>query len=125
VACSAGTYIRSIANDLGNLMGCGGYLIALERTKVGKFRIENSYDLSEISDKGFAISCLIYPTEVMDNEVCDLTESEVERIGHGMPIKNRGYKSSNIVFLAYSGKIHGVGLVADDKILAKKVFEVL
>ena len=125
VACSAGTYIRSIANDLGNLMGCGGYLIALERTKAGKFRIENSYDLSEISDKGFAISCLIYPTEVMDNEVCDLTESEVERIGHGMPIKNRGYKSSNIVFLAYSGKIHGVGLVADDKILAKKVFEVL
>ncbi len=125
VGCSAGTYIRSIANDLGNIMCCGGYLIALERTKAGKFRIENSYNLAQISDKNFVTNNLIYPTEIMDNEVCELTESEVERISHGMPIKNRGYKSSNIVFLVYSGKIHGVGLVADDKILAKKVFEVL
>ena len=125
VACSAGTYIRSIANDLGNMMECGGYLIALERTKAGKFTIEDSHDLSEVSDKDFAVNSLIYPTDVMDNEVCDLSESEAERISHGMPIKNRGYKSSNIVFLVYSGKIHGVGLVADDKILAKKVFEVL
>lgn len=125
VACSAGTYIRSIANDLGNMMECGGYLIALERTKAGKFTIEDSHDLSEVSDKDFAENGLLYPTEVMDNEVCDLSESEAERISHGMPIKNRGYKSSNIVFLVYSGKIHGVGLVADDKILAKKVFEVL
>ena len=125
VACSAGTYIRSIANDLGNMMECGGYLIALERTKAGKFTIEDSHDLSEVSDKDFAVNSLIYPTDVMDNDVCDLSESEAEQISHGMPIKNRGYKSSNIVFLVYSGKIHGVGLVADDKILAKKVFEVL
>lgn len=125
VACSAGTYIRSIANDLGNMMECGGYLIALERTKAGKFTIEDSHDLSEVSDKDFAVNSLIYPTDVMDNDVCDLSESEAEQISHGMPIKNRGYKSSNIVFLVYSGKIHGVGLVADDKVLAKKVFEVL
>ena len=124
-ACSSGTYIRSIANDLGEKLGCGGYLIALERTRSGKFGIDDSLDLSEISDKDTLIKNLIYPTNIMDNEVCTLTDSEVERISHGMSIENRGYKSSNIVFFVYSGKIHGVGLVADDKILAKKIFEVL
>lgn len=42
VTCSKGTYIRSMAHDLGALLGCGGYLKALRRTKIGAFSVADA-----------------------------------------------------------------------------------
>ncbi len=42
VACSTGTYIRSLANDLGAALGCGGYLKELRRTKIGDFDVADA-----------------------------------------------------------------------------------
>jgi tRNA pseudouridine55 synthase len=42
VVCSTGTYIRSLANDLGVALGCGGYLSGLRRTRIGEFRVEDA-----------------------------------------------------------------------------------
>ncbi len=42
VTCSKGTYIRSLAHDLGQELGCGGYLSALRRTRIGNFRVEDA-----------------------------------------------------------------------------------
>ncbi len=42
VVCSTGTYIRSLANDFGNALGCGGYLQLLRRTKIGNFSVEHA-----------------------------------------------------------------------------------
>jgi tRNA pseudouridine55 synthase len=39
VVCSTGTYIRSLANDLGAALGCGGYLSSLRRTRIGEFSV--------------------------------------------------------------------------------------
>ena len=49
IACSSGTYIRSLAHDLGEEMGCGAYLKSLRRTQIGDFRIEDSYTIEELS----------------------------------------------------------------------------
>lgn len=48
VACSKGTYVRTIANDLGERLGCGGHLCGLRRTGVGKFRIEKADTIEAI-----------------------------------------------------------------------------
>ena len=42
VVCSTGTYIRSLAHDVGVALGCGGYLSALRRTRIGEFRVEDA-----------------------------------------------------------------------------------
>ena len=42
VNCSTGTYIRSLANDFGALLGCGGYLSELRRTKIGDFSVDDA-----------------------------------------------------------------------------------
>jgi tRNA pseudouridine55 synthase len=42
VTCSTGTYIRSLANDFGKALGCGGYLSSLRRTKIGDFAVEDA-----------------------------------------------------------------------------------
>lgn len=42
VTCSTGTYIRSLANDFGQALGCGAYLSCLRRTKIGDFKVEEA-----------------------------------------------------------------------------------
>ncbi len=48
VKVSSGTYIRSLANDYGALLGCGGYLKALRRTEIGAYRVEDAYSMEEL-----------------------------------------------------------------------------
>lgn len=48
IACSKGTYIRSLAFDLGKGLGTGGYLSALRRTKIGDFDVANAVDIEEM-----------------------------------------------------------------------------
>ncbi len=43
VACSTGTYIRSLAHDLGQVLGCGAYLSVLRRTKIGSFDVADAW----------------------------------------------------------------------------------
>jgi tRNA pseudouridine55 synthase len=50
VECSAGTYIRSLARDLGAALGVGGHLIALRRTRVGPFTLAEARTLTELAD---------------------------------------------------------------------------
>ena len=50
VSCSSGTYIRAIARDLGEALGVGGHLVALRRTAVGPYRIEDAHTLEELED---------------------------------------------------------------------------
>jgi tRNA pseudouridine55 synthase len=47
VLCSKGTYIRSLARDLGESLGSGGYLSALRRTAIGTHRIDGATDLEK------------------------------------------------------------------------------
>jgi tRNA pseudouridine55 synthase len=44
VTCSTGTYIRSLANDVGQSLGCGAYLSSLCRTRIGDYHLENAVD---------------------------------------------------------------------------------
>ncbi len=48
VHCSGGTYVRSIAHDLGAAMGCGAHLAELRRTRSGEFDIANSHSIAEL-----------------------------------------------------------------------------
>ena len=48
IQCSKGTYIRSIARDFGNALGCGAYLSSLRRTHIGQYSLENPFDFSSL-----------------------------------------------------------------------------
>ena len=51
ILCSKGTYIRSIARDLGEKLGCGAYLSELRRTKIGSFCVDNADTIEELEQK--------------------------------------------------------------------------
>lgn len=50
VACSKGTYIRTLVHDLGEKIGCGAHLKELRRTEIGDFEIEDSLELAEFEE---------------------------------------------------------------------------
>ena len=117
--CSKGTYIRSIANDLGKNLGCGGYLIKLIRTQAGKFRIENSVRLDGIDVE----SNLINPLDILNLPKIAVDNDDLARIKNGMPIYKTCDKIGNFVSLIYNDvEICAVGIADGEKIKLKKVF---
>lgn len=52
VRCSPGTYVRSLARDLGERLGVGGHLAALRRTRTGAFGLESAVPLDDVADRG-------------------------------------------------------------------------
>ena len=51
VTCSTGTYIRSLAHDVGQALGCGAYLSSLRRTAIGDFKVEDAVTMERFEEK--------------------------------------------------------------------------
>lgn len=123
IACSKGTYIRSIAYDIGKNLDCGGYLSSLERTLAGSFSLVDSVKLENLNSDNIK-NYLINPLDILTQEIYNLNDSEKEHIIHGRSIISRKKLSNKVVFFVYNGKMYGVGQVENNRILVKKVFEV-
>jgi tRNA pseudouridine55 synthase len=87
VDCSKGTYIRTLAADLGSRLGCGGHLAALRRTRVGDLTIEQSISLDgleALADRTERRACLA-PVDSLLSSVhrIDLDTMNAERFCHG------------------------------------------
>ena len=61
LVCSPGFYVRSLANDIGQALGCGAYLEALRRERSGEFGLETALSISEIQQQGVAALTQIIP----------------------------------------------------------------
>ncbi len=51
VVCSTGTYIRSLANDFGEALGCGAYLSSLRRTRIGTFNVDDALTIEKFTEQ--------------------------------------------------------------------------
>src|SRR5512143_1637250 len=87
VYCSSGTYIRSLANDLGKMLGCGAHLVGLRRTKSGRFTLRDAAPLRKLReafDDGNWYHFLIPAAEALsDWPAVELSQEQVEAIRHG------------------------------------------
>lgn len=89
VACSKGTYIRSLAYDLGRAVGCGAHLTGLVRTRSGPFRLEESITLEELAlacEQGEAARYLQPADRALEHyPALHLSEADEPRVLHGNP----------------------------------------
>ncbi len=87
VFCSSGTYVRSLANDMGAALGCGAYLVGLRRTKSGKFTLRDAVPLRRLQESfnsGDWYRYLIPAAEALgDWPMVELDGDQVELIRHG------------------------------------------
>lgn len=122
IECSKGTYIRSIAHDLGQKLGCGGHLYRLIRTKSGKFTIENAIKLDDFKTKEDVQKGLIYPTKMLNLQTYEINETENEKVLHGQNILNKSTKSGELIILVYNNRIRAVAKLDGSMIRVNKVF---
>jgi len=91
VHCSSGTYVRSLANDLGNVLGCGAYLVGLRRTKSGRFSLRDATPLRKLQEAFHAgnwYQYLIPAAEALAEwTAVELSPDEVEDVRHGHRVK--------------------------------------
>jgi tRNA pseudouridine55 synthase len=92
VTCSPGFYVRSLAHDLGQQLGCGAYLESLRRTRAGEFGIEQAVALEELERDADAGALRLIPMEKLlpSLPMVVLNEHGAERASHGNPIPPAG-----------------------------------
>lgn len=95
VDCSKGTYIRTLCQDIGTSLGCGGYMSALTRTKTGRFSLDEAYTLDEIAgmvEKGD--TSFLTPVEEATPEYPRITvaEKNAKKICNGIKVRVEGLK---------------------------------
>ena len=82
VTASAGFYVRSLAHDLGQALGCGAYLEGLRRTRVGHFAVDGALTLDRVESEGAAR--LTSPSALLGHmPAVTVTEDAAQRIAHG------------------------------------------
>lgn len=120
IECSKGTYIRSIANDLGEALGTYGHLIKLVRVKAGDFKVEDSVKLEELQALEDVEKRLLAPLDYLGYPKYELTEVEKEKVSHGMSFSTS--MDNGIIVLTSMGSLVGIGLADNHIMKCKKVF---
>jgi tRNA pseudouridine55 synthase len=88
VAASAGFYVRSLAHDIGQALGCGAHLEALRRTRAGRFRVEDALTLDRLETD--APARLVTASALLGHmPAVTVSDEEVHRIAHGNPIRGQ------------------------------------
>ena len=120
--CSKGTYVRSIAEDLGKALGCGAHVSALRRTRAGPFSIEDSVSLNTLealkSNEQLAqMDALLLPadTALGGLPLVRLSESGGFYIRQGQPVQVPNAPCDGMVRVALeTGEFLGIGEILDD-----------
>ncbi|URN00013.1 tRNA pseudouridine(55) synthase TruB [Actinomadura madurae] len=115
IACSSGTYIRSLARDLGASLGCGGHLTALRRTRVGPYDLSTARTLERLAEKMEFLP--------MDEAVAavfprrDVSDEDARKVAHGGRLPAAGLGPGPVGVFAPDGTL--LALVEEQGRVAK------
>lgn len=106
VVCSAGTYVRALAESTGERLGVGAHLAALRRTRAGNFSLREAVTLEELSERADAGSLdkvlLSTTTALSGRTSVHLTSAEAKRTRHGMAVRAQdeaAYADGQTIFM--------------------------
>ena len=130
VDCSKGTYIRTLAEDIGQALGCGAHLSALRRTVTGPFDLEDAITLEALEalqEQGFeALDQVLIPAEeaLVDWEEVNFTENAAYYICQGQAVLVPKAPTSGLVkMFAPDHRFLGVGeILGDGRVAPRRLF---
>lgn len=125
VVCSKGTYIRTLCNDIGDTLGCGGCMSSLRRVKADAFSIEKAHTIDEIqaaADNG-GLDEIIIPVDRLFSAYPELTvrDTAEKKLRNGNVIKLAAPNGTYRVYTETGGFLL-LGEVADNKLKTIKSF---
>jgi tRNA pseudouridine55 synthase len=126
--CGAGTYVRSIARDVGATLGCGGYLLSLRRTEAAGLRIDDALtpqQLEALREEGRLADALLPVADLLLLPRMHLTDADAQRFRNGSRIPlaadNAEGADGRRVVLDRAGRLLGVGSVIAGQLQPEKV----
>jgi tRNA pseudouridine55 synthase len=127
VACGKGTYIRALARDLGERLGCGAFLTALTRTRCGAFSIENSVAFDQLNAAPDWRTFLLPPDAALQSwPAVQLDAHSTQRLAHGHAVHAPVSAATGTLVRAYAsdGQFCAVLRVTgdNDELRPEKVF---
>lgn len=128
IKCSKGTYIRSIAHDLGQNLRVGAHLSKLIRTQAGKFFVDNTIALDEIKTIQDVEKNIINPLDMLNLPTIVINEEDHKKVLMGQGINGTQYIKSptsvdaDFLILIYNDKVNAIAKFEDNLIKVKKVF---
>lgn len=112
VVCSKGTYVRTLAQDIGRRLGCGAHLVGLRRTGVARFTLDRAVTLEALqSGEVEGARARLLPPEVLvqDLDRLDADEDETRRFTNGLALGGAPGKGPEVAVFAPGGRFLGVG----------------
>lgn len=127
IACSAGTYIRALARDLGDALGCGAYLGALTRTASGPFRLEQAHPLDAVRaalSSGRASELLLPMDAGLGFPEVQLSAAELTHLARGQQLRHASPADGSIIVrvLDPSGRLVAIARAENGVLQPEKVF---
>jgi tRNA pseudouridine55 synthase len=121
VRCSKGTYIRTLAADVGAALGCGAHLAALRRTASGRFRIADAVTLEALRETPRrALLPLAALLEGLPR--AELDAAGEARLRHGQPLQISGLAEGLCALYRADGAVIGLGeALADGRLMARRL----
>lgn len=126
VHCSKGTYVRTLAEDIGEALGCGAHLANLRRTGAGPFDLADAVTierLQEVAEEGGeALDRLLLPLEtaLADRPAVSLSDNSAYYLRKGQPVLVPKAPTGGLVRLYGNENFLGVGQILDDGRVAPK-----
>ncbi len=117
IKCSSGFYVRSLAYDLGEELGCGAHVKALRRTMVGNLSVNDAITVDQLKKMPEPVKRqnLLKPADqVLSHLVAlELNKNQVERLFKGQPIPKNGLPANGLVrlYLDSTDQFLGIGLI--------------
>jgi tRNA pseudouridine55 synthase len=123
VACSSGTYIRSLVHDLGEALGCGGHVAGLRRTAVGEFTLAEALPLDKLTPENWQTHLQPPETAVRHLPRLDVDAGEARRLALGQRLAADPARLAGPLGRAHGpdGQLLGVIAVVGDVWQPKKV----
>lgn len=119
VRCGKGTYIRSLARDLGQRLGCGGYIAALRRTRIGPFDEATAVSLDADATTALdAVRNLSWAAAALPR--ITLSTGDIEKFRHGQTVASSA-AAGEVGIFGETGAFVGIGIVADGRLRPDKV----
>ena len=113
VTCSKGTYVRTLAQDIGQALGCGAYLVGLRRTAVGRFSLDQAVSMPALEALGIeAARGRLLPVDCLVAELprCDCPPDEALRFTQGQAVAWPGGRpGEDVALYERAGRFLGVG----------------
>jgi tRNA pseudouridine55 synthase len=124
VRCSKGTYIRTLAEDIGRTLGCGAHLTGLRRTAIARFHVDRAHTLEQLEamEMERRDACLLPADSLLgDMPVLELDAAQTKRIAQGQKLAVDAALPDGRVRLYCAGQFIGVAMLKERRLVPDRL----